>query len=794
MKLKTSMQIKYIRRITSIFILSVFAILFVSSTLISNGNYKTGKPGHVMSVSGENAKSYGNETGSGNNKGPEQNALPDNLTVTNNIIWFGSTIVNFIWNFLKGMSVLEVVSVPLILIFIYFIITRFEYIIKMFRALIMRRRVSSTGSKIESMKEFYDDNYQKKPNYYNKAQNKQADLYVDEKTVKYKNIGKKDPKLKIDKQKKESLNLAPRGLTDIPLRAKDPASYWLSHYSCALSRFIMNRDTKPPITFAVTGEWGIGKSSFMNLVRDELKDNNYRTVMFNAWHHQNEQHMLASLLEAVKKQALPPVYRLDGIWARAKLLWKRAKTSLFLSLLLLGLACIYINYKIKVDNPVRYIVAWALPMVLLFLQLKKKASALGINFNILTNPIKKMFKMPGFKETIGFRQKFAEAFGQLTDSLDNRHLVILIDDLDRCKGTNVVEILEAINFLTSNGHCFFILGLDPDWIKACLSVEFKSIAEAMSELKAGGDESSERKKEEMDKFVTNYLEKLINIEVPVPRLTTKQVHSEYDPGLEEKFIKLQETRKKQSILKNVAQIVPGILLLGLMSFGLLFCADWVNKKILDKKSTVSQETTKSGHENNDAGGNDENIINRKNTVFGLSLFVFYSLLTLGTILTILSIIWSRRITGIRIEDSKKIREVLQLWEQVAFLYHQTPRSIKQFANKVRYFSMMQETDKETPEKVTPQVSLKTLIAMVAVQHFNPRLFTDKNFWKRVNQIMKNDDGINQLFEDGEGVENEKILLEVINKSADLFGSTDDFPPSADLLKEFKNWESRIRVR
>src|ERR1700724_1577599 len=66
-----------------------------------------------------------------------------------------------------------------------------------------------------------------------------------------------------------------------------------------LSRFWRNEKTQPPLTLAVTGEWGTGKSSLMNLLRSDLKRYGFRPVWFNAWHQQKAEHLLAPLLEGV---------------------------------------------------------------------------------------------------------------------------------------------------------------------------------------------------------------------------------------------------------------------------------------------------------------------------------------------------------------------------------------------------------------------------------------------------------------------------------------------------------------
>ncbi|MDR4519603.1 MAG: P-loop NTPase fold protein [Nitrosomonas sp.] len=55
-----------------------------------------------------------------------------------------------------------------------------------------------------------------------------------------------------------------------------------------LTRFLTNENTQPPLTIAITGEWGSGKSSVMNYLFANLKRKGLRPVWFNAWHHREE--------------------------------------------------------------------------------------------------------------------------------------------------------------------------------------------------------------------------------------------------------------------------------------------------------------------------------------------------------------------------------------------------------------------------------------------------------------------------------------------------------------------------
>ncbi|NES06669.1 MAG: hypothetical protein F6K22_29925 [Okeania sp. SIO2F4] len=98
-------------------------------------------------------------------------------------------------------------------------------------------------------------------------------------------------------------------------------------YVVAMAEFLTNKDTKPPLTISIEGEWGSGKSSFMkqletevkskskelheeNLRKIKQKDKFFRflkpkfwklifkqeakTIWFNAWRHEKSESLWAA--------------------------------------------------------------------------------------------------------------------------------------------------------------------------------------------------------------------------------------------------------------------------------------------------------------------------------------------------------------------------------------------------------------------------------------------------------------------------------------------------------------------
>jgi hypothetical protein len=102
-------------------------------------------------------------------------------------------------------------------------------------------------------------------------------------------------------------------ISDRPLEPGDPDPLHLGSLARGLSRYLRHEKTRPPLTLAITGPWGCGKSSLMNLLKCDCERFGLRPVWFNAWHYQQEDHLLAALLERVRDEAVPP----GGVPARS---------------------------------------------------------------------------------------------------------------------------------------------------------------------------------------------------------------------------------------------------------------------------------------------------------------------------------------------------------------------------------------------------------------------------------------------------------------------------------------------
>jgi photosystem II stability/assembly factor-like uncharacterized protein len=302
-----------------------------------------------------------------------------------------------------------------------------------------------------------------------------------------------------------------------------------------LFRFLSNSNTKPPFCLSIEAPWGHGKSSIMGMLESLLTtQKTAATVWFNAWHHRKEDSLLAFLLEAIKKQSVPK----DLAWINfaRKLLWLRAQTPLGL-LFLLGLGfvcCLFYFRATPTDLPpwldayepwLKKYKAWRdsyqptlehfLALAALFPGYQILLKSFRIDPEKLLTATKDSLRLADLRGKTDVRAGFLEELSTVIQCLPGKRLVIFLDDLDRCPPDHIVEMLEAVNFLSGASNCIFVLGIDRHYVETAVGLHYEKIAAARSPKL---DPTTAR-----NAFAKSYLEKIINITVGLPDLQASDV-------------------------------------------------------------------------------------------------------------------------------------------------------------------------------------------------------------------------------------------------------------------------------
>lgn len=260
-----------------------------------------------------------------------------------------------------------------------------------------------------------------------------------------------------------------------------------------------------PLSLGVSGGWGVGKSSMVRLIREELEsrtDAPFLMVDFNAWLYQGYDDARAALMETIarnlltyaeeKKSSTDKVVallkRVD--WLRASGLAASAMASLTLGIPPIGIVGgIAKAAKGLGDGDVSE---------------EDVAAATTAGTNVVDAGKRLIKPRPDTtppKEINALREHFSETLKELGVTL-----VVFIDDLDRCLPQTAIATLEAIRLFLFLDNTAFVIAADDKMIRQAVRVHFKEV-------------------QLDDDLVTSYFDKLIQVPLRVPPLGTQDVRA-----------------------------------------------------------------------------------------------------------------------------------------------------------------------------------------------------------------------------------------------------------------------------
>ena len=213
------------------------------------------------------------------------------------------------------------------------------------------------------------------------------------------------------------------GFTDKPVNGLDEDVFGVTQYISGLSSFIRGCNT--PMTIAIQGDWGSGKTSMMNMVREQLGDQ-VVTTWFNTW-----QYSQFNMGDTLAVSLLSRLIRdLDvGSASQDTGAQKALRTVL---------GVIRTAGVIAADHVIGSEAA----------ELTKK----------LTGEEERDVDMP--QAINDLKERFQQAVNAKLEESGKDRLVIFIDDLDRLHPGKAVELLEILKLFLDCDRCVFVLAID----------------------------------------------------------------------------------------------------------------------------------------------------------------------------------------------------------------------------------------------------------------------------------------------------------------------------------------------
>lgn len=264
-----------------------------------------------------------------------------------------------------------------------------------------------------------------------------------------------------------------------------------------VSEILLNPNMRP-VSVGVFGTWGTGKSSLLNLIEDQLrKEANDEVIIirFDAWLYQGYDDARAALMDVIARNLYEAAKKDAGLRGVAKRFLKRVNTMRTLGLGVEVVAALH-------GVPLLGVGARAV-------------AGLGKIIGGTPEAEDTQAVADGGKAVVGLLDPeeiqtppehidaFREEFRQLLTGL-NRTLVVFVDNLDRCLPAQTIHTLEALRLFLFMEKSAFVVAADEDMVRHSVSQHF--------------DGANAR-------HVTDYLDKLIQIPVRVPRLGITEIRA-----------------------------------------------------------------------------------------------------------------------------------------------------------------------------------------------------------------------------------------------------------------------------
>lgn len=209
-----------------------------------------------------------------------------------------------------------------------------------------------------------------------------------------------------------------------------------------LTQLLERVDT--PFVLSIDAKWGDGKTTFVEMWRHHLSANHIQSLYFNAWESDYSADPLISFIGEMGTQlkgeeATKPSPKLEKAWKHVK------ETGAFLVKRAVPVGLKLATYgALDLDNLTEQALAGLAADLA-----KEKIESYEADKNTLKN----------------FKQRLREFIKELSKKQNdgaNRPVVFFVDELDRCRPTYTVELLERIKHFFDVEGLIFVLSLDKE--------------------------------------------------------------------------------------------------------------------------------------------------------------------------------------------------------------------------------------------------------------------------------------------------------------------------------------------
>jgi GTPase SAR1 family protein len=234
---------------------------------------------------------------------------------------------------------------------------------------------------------------------------------------------------------KSSITDSPRNVSNGELD-----NFGIEPFENGLTKFINLTNT--PITIALQGEWGSGKTSLMNSLKKNLSDSDnskYFSIWLNTWEYALMKDASSTLIDIISK-LIDEVSKIANVE-------KERKNKMLKSIRNIGFSTL------------------------------KVASSLNSITSSAMNEIEKSLNQEEDITISQIRDELEQIIEKCIEDKNKQGFIFFIDDLDRIDPPVAVQLLELLKNIFTLKNCVFVLAIDYDVVIKGLEPKFGKLSE-----------------------------------------------------------------------------------------------------------------------------------------------------------------------------------------------------------------------------------------------------------------------------------------------------------------------------
>jgi hypothetical protein len=300
-------------------------------------------------------------------------------------------------------------------------------------------------------------------------------------------------------------------LSDTPISAReqDYFGYWA--HADAVAEIIDSAKTGTPLTVAVTGAWGAGKTSLAVMVEARLAEwtrlrrgeRPMVTAWFRAWLHDDAPNLGTALAALVAREANRRrrwwrrlLFPMPDAFLSPQERWRRRCALLLGLLALAAIAAVTPPTRAVADEVALPKVAGASLAIIVFAALILWSKAFGV-----AQDAARFVQAPDAAAALGALDAAGNQLGRLIGhARGDGRFVIFIDDLERCRPPRAIDVCEVTSQLLARSGVVTVLLADMEAIAASAEMKYKDLVDAEGSRPIGRE----------------FLEKMVQLQLTLP--------------------------------------------------------------------------------------------------------------------------------------------------------------------------------------------------------------------------------------------------------------------------------------